>query len=95
MTRHYPDLGSRLVDQVSLTARPIRSTIQIWVVTHHQYGISALVYQTLFRGETSGDVAKCRLFSRASRFAVYHRMCFGDQDNHMETAMMQLSGRLG
>ena len=95
MTRHYPDLGSRLVDQVSLAARPIRSTTQIWVVTRHQYGFSALVSQTLFRGETSGDVAKFRLFSQAGRFAVYHRMCFGDQDNHMETAMMELSGRLG
>ena len=37
---------------------------QIWVVTRHQYGISALVFQTSFRGETSGGVAKCpRVFS--------------------------------
>ena len=64
-------------------------------MTRHQYGTSVLVSRTLFRGETSGDVEKCRLFSQAGRFAVYHRMCFGDQDNHMETAMMQLSGRLG
>jgi len=34
-------------------------------VTRHQYGISALVFQTSFRGETSGGVAKCRLFSQA------------------------------
>jgi len=34
------------------------------VVTHHQYGISALVSQTSFRGETSSGVAKCRLFSQ-------------------------------
>ena len=27
---------------------------QIWVVTRHQYGISALVYETSFGGETSG-----------------------------------------
>ena len=33
------------------------------VFTRHQYGISALVSQTSFRGETSGGVAKCRLFS--------------------------------
>ena len=39
--------------------------IRIWVVTRHQYGISALVSQTSFRGETSGDVAICRLFSQA------------------------------
>ena len=37
---------------------PIRSTTHIRVVTRHQYGISALVSQTSFRGETSGGVAK-------------------------------------
>ena len=40
-------------------------TIQIWVVTRHQYGISAPVSQTSFRGETFGGVATCRLFSQA------------------------------
>ena len=44
------------------------ATIQIWVVTRHQYGISALVSQTSFRGETVGGVAKCRLFSLAQIF---------------------------
>ena len=38
-----------------------RVTAQIQVVTRHQYGIS----QTSFRGETSGGVAKYRLFSKA------------------------------
>ena len=47
---------------------PIRSITQIWVVTRYQYGISALVSQTSFRGETSGGVAKCRLFSLARVF---------------------------
>ena len=37
----------------------------VWVVRRHQYGISALVSQTSFRGETSGGVAKCRIFSKA------------------------------
>ena len=46
-------------------ARPIRSSTQIWVVTRHQHGISAFVSQMSFRGETSGGVAKCRLFSQA------------------------------
>ena len=52
--------------------QPIRSTSQILVVTCHQYGISALISKTLFRGETTcgagaggGGVAKCRLFSQA------------------------------
>ena len=67
MTRHYPDLGSASdwLNQISHAARPIRSTAQIWVVTRHQYGISVLVSQTSFGGETSGSVAKCRLFSQA------------------------------
>ena len=67
MTRHYPDLASASdwLKQISHAARPIRSTTQIWVVTRHQYGISALVSQTSFRGETSGDIAKRQLFSQA------------------------------
>ena len=36
----------------------------IWVVTRHQYGISALVVQTSFHVETRGGVAKCWLFSQ-------------------------------
>ena len=70
MTHHYPDLGSASdwLNQISHAARPIRSTAQIWVVTRHQYGISVLVSQTSFRGETSGGVAKCRLFSQAKKF---------------------------
>ena len=36
----------------------------IWVVTRDQFGISALVPQTLFRWESTGGVAKCRLFSQ-------------------------------
>ena len=45
--------------------QPISSTTQIWVVTRHQYGISALVSQPSFGGKTSGSVSKCRLFSQA------------------------------
>ena len=43
------------------------SSNHIWVVKRHQYGISALVSQTSFRGKTTGSVAKCRLFSQATR----------------------------
>ena len=72
MTRHYPDLGSASdwLNQISHAARPIRSTTQISVVTRHQYGISVLVSQTSFGGETSGNVAKCRLFSLAKQYRV-------------------------
>ena len=65
MARHYPDLGSvsDWSKQISRTARPIRNGTQIWPVTRHQHGISALVFQTSFRGKTSGRVEKCLLFS--------------------------------
>ena len=68
MTRHYPDLGSASdwLNQIFHAARPIRSTTQIWVVKRHQYGISTLVSRTSFGGETSGSVAKFRLFSQAN-----------------------------
>ena len=68
MTRHYPDLGSASdwLNQISHMARQIRSTTEIWVVTRHQYGISALVSQTSFHGDTSGSVTKCWLFSPAT-----------------------------
>ena len=59
MARHYPDLGSvsDWLKQISRAARPIRNATQIWLVTRHQHGISALVSQTSFRGETSYGVA--------------------------------------
>ena len=63
MTRHYPDLGnaSDWLCRLGNLLQPIRSTTQIWVVTRPQYGISALVSQTSFCGETSGGIAKCFL----------------------------------
>ena len=55
MTRHYSDLGSPSdwSCRVGNLIYPNRSTTQIWVVTRHQYGISAFVSQTSFGGETS------------------------------------------
>ena len=68
MTRLYPDMGSASdwSCRVGNLIQAIRRTTQIWVVTRHQYGISALVSKTSFGGETSGSVAKCRLFSQAT-----------------------------
>ena len=40
-------------------------TTRPWVITRHQYGISAIVSQTSFRGETSAGVGKCRLIFQA------------------------------
>ena len=78
MTRHYPGLGSTSdwLNQISHAARAIRSTNQILVVTRHQYGISALVSHTLLDGETSGSVAKCRLFSQANQCFEGQCWCF-------------------
>ena len=75
MTRQYPDLGSASdwFNQISHAARPIRSNTQFWVVTRHPYGISALVSQTSFGGETSSSVAKCRLFSQA--IVINYALC--------------------
>ena len=76
MTRHYPYLvsASDWSCRVGIFFfQPIRSTTQIWVVTRHQYGISALVSQTSFGGEISCSVAKCWLFSQASVEAVENR----------------------
>ena len=56
-----------------LHLRSIFSTFEGFITfvtaTHplpHQYGISMLVSQTSFGGETSDSVAKCRLFSQVS-----------------------------
>ena len=55
-TRHCPDLGvSDWLKQISMQHNhAIRNITQIWVVTHHQYGISALVSPMSFGGETNG-----------------------------------------
>ena len=74
MTRQYPGMGS-VSDwwkQISRAARTIRNTTYTWVLTRHQYGISALVSQTSFRGKTSGRVAECLLFSQARLLLEIH-----------------------
>ena len=70
MTRHNTELGSASdwSYRVGNLIQPISTTTQIWVVTRHQYGISALVSKTSFGWETSGSVARCRLFSQATVF---------------------------
>ena len=80
MTPHYPDLGSASdwLKRAGTSFQPIRSTTNIWVVTPHQYGISALVTQTSFCEGSSGDLAKRRLFSQAnfSDFQIFHALHF-------------------
>ena len=55
MTGHYPDLGSAS-DSLKICFNRLGVTTHICLVTRHQYGISALVSQTSFRGETSCGV---------------------------------------
>ena len=76
MSRHYPNLGSASdwLKQILQAARPMRNTTQIWVVSRHQYGISALVSQKSIRRETVEGVANVvyflRLFERMSLLLV-------------------------
>ena len=60
MMRYYPGLVS--ASDWSYSAgnliQPIKGTTQIWVMTRHQYGISALVSQTSCGTESSGSVTK-------------------------------------
>ena len=77
MTRHYPDLGS--ISYWLSLLRPIRGTTQIWVVTRHQYEISALVSQSTICRETSDGVAKQLLFSQFRSFEdIYLSRTFKD-----------------
>ena len=57
------------------------TTTQIWVVTHHRYGISVLVSQTLFCRETSNGVAQCRLFSQVTPIYFNISGCILRDDN--------------
>ena len=54
MTCHYLGLNSTFdwLKQISHMAQLIRGTTLIWIVMHHQYGISALISQMSFCRET-------------------------------------------
>ena len=83
INRHYVDMGggSKRTKRISLAAQLIKSTIQIGIVARHHYGISAVFAKTLFPGETSDGVAKCRVLSQAccnpneERFLEEHQTC--------------------
>ena len=67
MTCHYPDLGSASdwLKQTSHALCPFRNTTQIWVVTRHQYGISALVFSdVILRGNRWWRRKMSSVFSR-------------------------------
>ena len=66
MTRHYSDLdrAAEWSCRVGNLIQPIRGTIQTWVVTSHQYGISVLVSQTSFGGKPVVVSPSVRCFLR-------------------------------
>ena len=76
--KFHTDDASLLVPLIGLIKFPTRHDqsealpiISGCMVTRHRNGIiSALVSQTSFGRETSGSVAKCRLFSQARQ--TYH-----------------------
>ena len=63
---HYPDMASASdwLKEISLATRPIRSTTQIWVVTCHQFGITAVIAQMSFCRESSGASRNIGFFLR-------------------------------
>ena len=67
MTCYYLDLGIASYWLKICFSQSGAHTTQIWVVTRHQYGISAVVSQRSFRQETADGVARCRLFFQARK----------------------------
>ena len=65
MMYHYLDLvsASDLSCHGGNSFQPMKSATSILVVTPHQFGISAIVSQKSFPGETSRATAKCRRIS--------------------------------
>ena len=76
---HNQDLGSASdwLKQISLDT---------WILRRRQYGISAVVVQTSFRGENSVSVAKCRLFSQVNKSDIRMRR---DALNENETRLLE------
>ena len=51
-------------------------------MTRHKHGISALVSQTSFYGETNGGVGKCRLFTQARQKAKANKQTNKENKKH-------------
>ena len=83
-TRHHLDLGSASGWScgVGNLFQPIRSTTQIWIVTRHQYGISALISQTSFRREDRWwRHGMSAVFSGYSRVESSHSVFISESSN--------------
>ena len=55
---------------------------------HHQCGISALVSQTSFGGETRGSITKCQLFSQAN--SLYNNLDSDSSPDHLQSSSSPL-----
>ena len=93
MTRHYPDLSSASDFWLVVPRGKFYSTNQIWKVTRHQHGISALVSQTSFSGEISGSVAKCLLFSQVKTRILENSLFIAEGLAQSEGRLTGESGR--
>jgi len=60
---------------LAIKLEAIRSTTLIWIVMHHQYGISELVPQTSFCRRSSGGIAKWHLSSQANIKFTFMTWC--------------------
>lgn len=65
MMHQYLDLGSASgwSCHVGNLLQPMKRAASILVLTPHQYGISAVVSQNSFPGETSSAIVECRPIS--------------------------------
>ena len=97
MTCYYPDLVSAFdwSCRVGNLFQPIGSTTQIWVVTRHQNGISALVSQTSFRGETSDHQWWRREISAVfSGYKIFYFIFFFMEQKNGVPAMLRAEDKL-
>ena len=74
MTHHYPDLRSASNGpfRKGNLLQPNKSITQIWVVTHHQCRICALVSQTSLCHKTRGGFSGCHLYQQLKKKFVYY-----------------------
>ena len=84
MTHHYPDLGSASVSKFP-TWHDQSEALPRFCSDTSSDGISPLVSQTSFGGETSGGVAKCRLSSQAD-LKLLNSVC---ESNEMVSCLKQ------
>ena len=91
MTHHYPDLGSASDWSCRLgnLIQPIRCTTQIWVVTGHQCGISALISQTSGKPVVASPNVGCflRLPVTFTSLFVYF-WCVASHDIHQTDSLL-------